>query len=157
MKNYFTSSRLLGSWIRIAGVAALLAPSSHAAQFQFGVLVQAGVAGTDDWETGVGNTTSSLADTDSLGSHWVNGVSRLVQVEYLKATNTATVRVYGAITGSGYTESTFQPAGGNAYRDPPWPVPDRELHLWRHLGGHRGGRDHRPAWHGDRPNVRSFA
>jgi hypothetical protein len=112
MKKYFGISRL-SSWLRIAGLAALMTTASQAAQFQFGALVQAGVAGGGDWEVGVGNSVASLADTNSLGTHWATGSNRLVEVEYLRSTNTASVRVYNGNTASGaFTESSFQPTGG---------------------------------------------
>jgi len=103
----------LSSLFRLASVAAILAGSAHAAQFQFGALIQAGTSGTGDWEVAVGNSTASLVDTESLATHWANGVDRLVQLEYLKTTNTVNLRVYnGNTTAGAFTQASFQPAGG---------------------------------------------
>ncbi len=75
--------------------------AAQGAQFQFGALVQAGVAGTGDWEIGIGTTATAPSSTASLGTHWADGVSRMVEMEYLKPTNTVNVRVYSRSTGDG--------------------------------------------------------
>ncbi|MEO5923963.1 MAG: PEP-CTERM sorting domain-containing protein [Bryobacteraceae bacterium] len=87
--------------------------AAKAAQFQFGVLVQAGIAGAGDWEIGVGTTSAAPVNTASLANQWVNGADRAVQMEYLKGTNTVNVRVYnGATTTGAFTQASYNPTGG---------------------------------------------
>jgi hypothetical protein len=125
MKNYDNGCAWLKSCIRMMSVGLMLAASAHAAQFQFGALIQAGVAGAGDWEIGVGDSSGGTTVTSSLGSHWVNGVDRAIQMEYSKTTNTISVRVYnGATATGGFTEASFQPTGGAAMvADAIWTLP----------------------------------
>ena len=101
--------------LRMAGTAVLFAGVAQGAQFQFGALVQAGIAGAGDWEIGVGNSTASPTTTASLASQWVANTPRLMQLEYLKTTNTVNVRVYDGNAAAGaFTQASFSPAGGAA-------------------------------------------
>ena len=115
MKNGSYSSTALLSCFRIAGLALTMGAAAQGAQFQFGALVQAGVAGTGDWEIGIGTTATAPSSTASLGTHWADGVSRMVEMEYLKPTNTVNVRVYNGNTATGaFTQASYNPAGGAA-------------------------------------------
>ena len=80
-----------------------LAVPSFGATFQMGALIQVGFA--SGAEISAGASTASPASTVD-GAAWASGQSRLVQVEYLKSTNTEEVRLYnGATTSSGFTEA----------------------------------------------------
>jgi hypothetical protein len=101
--------------LQTVGIAALLTASAQGASFQFGALVQAGVAGGADWELGAGASTASPTATAELATPWANGVDRLLQVEYLKASNTVNVRVYNGTTAAGaFSQASFSPVGGAA-------------------------------------------
>ena len=107
------------------GLGALLSAGAQGAEFQFGALLQWGVAGNGDYEIAVGNNPAAPDATASLANHWVSNVERLIQVEYLKGTNTATVRVYdGATATGGSTQVSFQPTGGGTVAaDAIWTLP----------------------------------
>jgi hypothetical protein len=114
MKSGGKFSRNSLQWIRLAAAAVVLSSAAQAAQFQFGALIQAGIAGTGDWEIGVGSTAATPTSTASLTNQWVAGVDRMVQLEYLKPTNTVNVRVYDGATATGaFTQASYSPVGGN--------------------------------------------
>jgi hypothetical protein len=104
---------MFSSCLRIAFATLALSSAAHAAQFQFGALVQAGIAGAGDWEIGVGTSSAAPTTTASLATQWVSGVDRLMQLEYLKSTNTVNVRVYNGNAAAGaFTQASYSPAGG---------------------------------------------
>ena len=93
----------------------LLAGPGYAAQFQLGVLVQAGFAATGPgfWEFGAGNTSGAPVSTNDLTPYWQNGVDRRVEIEYRKATNNLQVRMYQDGTNtSPFSQVNFNPTGG---------------------------------------------
>ncbi len=97
----------------MAAVALFFSAAAQGAQFQFGALVQAGIAGTGDWEIGIGTTAAAPASTASLATQWANNTPRLVELEYLKSTNSVNVRVYdGNTNAGGFTQTSYSPAGG---------------------------------------------
>jgi hypothetical protein len=107
----------LGHVAHIAALALFVSTGADAAQFQFGKLIRAGFTSgsAGNWEMSLGATPGATAATSSLNTYWNNNQDRLVQVEYLKASNTVNVRVYvdGTST-SAFTQVSYNPAGGAA-------------------------------------------
>src|SRR3954470_9136266 len=102
---------------RMAGLVLALSSAAQAAQFQFGALIQAGFTSSSagNWEMAVGATPGATSATSSLGTYWNDNQDRLVQIEYLKATNTVNVRVYdNALATSGFDQISYNPVGGAA-------------------------------------------
>jgi hypothetical protein len=93
-----------------------LAIPGFGANFSFGVLVQAGFTGGvpstgGNDSVGAGNDASANGATNS--STWQSGQSHALQIEYLKASNTISVRLYQGATASGaFTETDYHPTGG---------------------------------------------
>jgi hypothetical protein len=95
-----------------------LAIPGFGANFNFGVLVQAGFTGglpstSGSASLGAGDTASANGASNS--TTWSTGQSRALQVEYLKATNTLSVRLYQGATATGaFTETDYHPTGGGS-------------------------------------------
>jgi len=111
------NSKWVRHFARTTLLAVFLVNSAQAAVFQLGSLVQAGFTSSSagNWEVAVGDTAGATADTDSLNTYWNNNEDRLLQMEYLKATNTVNVRVYDGATATGaFTQVSYNPTGGAA-------------------------------------------
>src|SRR4051812_14998752 len=113
MKSGCVFSLNLRRCTQVVVAAVILNVAAQGAQFQFGALVQAGIAGAGDWELGVGTTAAAAVNTASLTNQWVAGADRMLQLEYLKPTNTVNVRLYDGATATGaFTQVSYSPAGG---------------------------------------------
>ncbi len=104
--------QLTGAWLAAAVTA--LAPGAFAADFQFGTIIRAGVAGNTDHEMAIGTTGNSPSATGQLNPYYTGG-SQFFEIGYLKGTNTAYVRVHqGATSASAFNQASFNPVGGAA-------------------------------------------
>lgn len=97
----------------------LLIPGAGlAAQFQFGTMVRAGVAGAQDWELAAGDSSGALppnANTSHLNPHYNNNSPQLFEIGYVRSTNTAFLRVYrNTNPASNFTQVSYNPVGGAA-------------------------------------------
>jgi hypothetical protein len=88
------------------------------ANFSFGVLVQAEFTGglpSTGGSDSVGAGDNASANGASNSSTWQSGQSHALQIEYLKATNTISVKLYqGANATGAFTETDYHPTGGGS-------------------------------------------
>ncbi len=96
-------------------VAALcVAPIGIAGDFEFGTMIRAGLSGNSDHELAIGTTAASPSATGQVNPYF-NGSNQLFEIGYLKATNTAYVRVHQNLSpASAYSQVSFNPVGGAA-------------------------------------------
>jgi len=113
MENDKTILRQLRTCLALAVFIPALTASG--ANFQFGVLIQAGQNGNANFEEGIGNTSAAPSVTANVTPYWTNNQSRQFTIEYLGATNTVNVRVYDAAAVT-FDQVSFNPVGGPASR-----------------------------------------
>lgn len=95
-----------------------LAIPGFGANFSFGVLLQAGFTGgipSTGGSVTVGAGDNASANGASNSSTWQSGQAHALQIEYLKSTNTISVKLYQGATASGaFTETDYHPTGGGS-------------------------------------------
>jgi hypothetical protein len=96
-------------------IISLAAMPAAGAQFEFSTLIRWGGNGapSTNWELGVGDTPGTLTNTANATPAFSTTANRMFEVDYARATNTATLRLYAGTTASGGSDAvTFNPAGG---------------------------------------------
>jgi PEP-CTERM motif len=120
-------------WKRLIAIGAICSAQMSAAQFGFSTLIRwgAGLTPATSWEMAVGNTPASLSATNDATPQFSTDSTRLFQVDYAKATNTATVRLYDSATGAGSSDIvSFSPAGGaSVISNAVWRLPSASFFL----------------------------
>lgn len=89
--------------------------NASAADFQFSTIIRAGLAGASDTELGIGATAGSPTSTGDVNPYFAPASAQLFEIGYLKATNTAYVRVYQNLSSSSaFSQVTHNPVGGGS-------------------------------------------
>jgi hypothetical protein len=116
----------MGKLLTVCVSALLLGNApAMASQFQFGMMIELGSNSASSWELGLGSSSGSITSTASLTPYFINNQFRLFQLDYNKASNTTTLRMYAGSRALGPTTSaSYSPVGGaSAPADNLWTLP----------------------------------
>jgi hypothetical protein len=85
----------------IAAIVCLFAGTAHGADFNFNVLIRAGLAGPGDWEVGMGLNSAGVPTVSGhLSPYYLNDTPQRFEIGYRQSTGQAFTRIYADNTAS---------------------------------------------------------